>query len=95
MFLTLPLWRRPEEIFALARVAVLARAAGQERAVADMAAFLAHRFDAAVDIVPHTPVEISSSELRARLFRGEGAALLPDGVFDYIRVRRLYACQTT
>ncbi|MDR0381941.1 MAG: nicotinate (nicotinamide) nucleotide adenylyltransferase [Oscillospiraceae bacterium] len=95
MFLTLPAWRRPEEIFALARVAVMIRAAGQERAVTETAAFLAHRFDAAVDIVPHTPVEISSSELRARLARGEGAELLPDGVFDYIRARGLYACQTT
>ncbi|MDR1158557.1 MAG: nicotinate (nicotinamide) nucleotide adenylyltransferase [Oscillospiraceae bacterium] len=95
MFLMLPTWRRPEEIFALARIAVLVRAAGQERAVAETAAFLTHRFDAAVNIVPHTPVEISSSALRVQLVRGEGAALLPAGVFDYIRTRGLYACQTT
>ena len=90
MFLTLHEWARAEEILATTRVAVLVRARGQAEAVRRQAAFLAHRYNAAVDWIPHEPVEISSTELRAMLREGRGREWLPDPVADYIREKGLY-----
>lgn len=90
MFLTLHRWRRPEEIFMLARVAVLAREDGQERAIAAAAAFLAHRYDAAIDIIPHAPLSVSSTRLREGLRRAQGETFLPEPVYAYICQKGLY-----
>ncbi len=90
MFLSLQEWYRAEDIFLLARVAVLARAAGQDKALAGHAAFLAHRFDAAIDIIPHTPIAVSSSELRLLLKAGGGRDYLPEPVAAYIAAHHLY-----
>ena len=49
---------------------------------------------AAGSIVPFaiTPVDVSASEVRRRLSKGENVAnLLPDAVLDYIAANNLYA----
>jgi len=93
MFLTLHEWYRAEEIFAAARVAVLVRAGGQENLIREQAAFLAHRYGAAVDWIPHEPVEISSTELRAMLGENRGWEYLPGKVGDYIKEKGLYGAK--
>ncbi len=93
MFLSLHTWYQAEDVMAAARIAVLARDVGRQCEVAAQAAFLAHRFDAAIDIVPHTPVEVSSSELRNMLRQGEGQSHLPEEVYQYIVKRGLYTAK--
>ncbi|MDR3207758.1 MAG: nicotinate (nicotinamide) nucleotide adenylyltransferase [Oscillospiraceae bacterium] len=90
MFLTLHEWRRAEDILGTAGIAVLARAEGQDATLKAQAAFLAHRFGASIALIPHTPVDVSSTTLRALLRTGGGRAYLSEPVCDYIRARGLY-----
>ncbi len=90
MFLSIQSWRDPERIFAAARIAVLSRENNQESEVYRHAEFLMHRFDAAVDILPHKPVEVSSTHLRHLLGRGLGEEWIPQAVLSYIRANGLY-----
>jgi nicotinate-nucleotide adenylyltransferase len=71
-------WHRWQELFALARIAVFARPGWQAA-------------DARAETVAIEPSEVSSSEIRARLARGEDvSALVPARVHAYIREHRLY-----
>ena len=71
-------WHRPQEVKRLARIAVFAR---PEVAL-----------DHAVKVIPMKAMNISASEVRARIARGEAIAhLVPTAVADYIAARRLYA----
>ena len=88
MLRTLDRWFEPETIFAHARIAALARSGGDDLEPA--ARSLRERFGARVEVLPCEPVEVSSTELRAALQRGETPALLPEPVLDYIRERGLY-----
>jgi nicotinate-nucleotide adenylyltransferase len=71
-------WHRWREILELAEIAVFARpgwSAGDGR----------------VQHVPFEPLDISASDIRARVGRGESiAALVPPAVADYIRREGLY-----
>jgi len=93
MFLTLHEWARAAELLAVTRVAVLARAGGQDSAISRQGAFLAHRYGAAIEWIPHEPVEISSTELRAMLRSGHGREFLPEAVYEYILEKRLYGVE--
>jgi nicotinate-nucleotide adenylyltransferase len=90
MFLTLHEWIRAADILTHTRVAVLIRAVGQEEAVRQQADFLAAHYGAVIDRIEHTPLEISSTELRALLRDGRGRTYIPEPVFGYIRENRLY-----
>ena len=90
MLLTLHEWHRVDELLAFTRVAALVRAADQETVMRRQAAFLAHRYGAAIDWIDHTPVEISSSEIRTALRRGQGKDHLPEPVAAYIQKKHLY-----
>jgi nicotinate-nucleotide adenylyltransferase len=71
-------WYRPQDVKRLARIAVFARPgiALSER----------------VHLVPMEPMAISSSEIRARLGRGEDiSTLVPPAVANYIAAQRLYS----
>ena len=71
-------WRRPEEIKRLARIAVIGRPGYELEGKG-------------VRLVPMQPLDVSSSEIRARVGRGEDiGALLPAAVANYIRRERLY-----
>ena len=93
-FAELPLWRRWEEIPELARVAVLARPGWKlAEALAQAPPALRQAAGAGRVIVLDTsPVPVSSTELRARLARGEAppAGWVPDMVLEYIRKYDLY-----
>ena len=92
MFLTLHQWREPEVITALAGVCTFARAASDSLAALDaQAARLEKDFGAATRVLrlPHV-VEVSSTQLRALLAKGEGQDCLAPAVYGYIIRRGLY-----
>jgi nicotinate-nucleotide adenylyltransferase len=70
-------WYRPQDVKKLARIAVFARPG--------------IALSARVHLVPMEPMAISSSEIRARVGRGEDiSALVPPAVANYIAAQRLY-----
>ena len=74
-------WREPDRIQRLASIAVLAR--GGDRTPASE--------DATVQVIKTRRVDISSTELRARVADGRTIrGFMPDTVVDYITEHRLY-----
>lgn len=96
MFLSLHIWRRPEDIIALAHIAPFSRETEDESAAFDaQKAYLEQHFAARVTVIPNPQVvEVSSTEIRARLARGQGGELLPPPVWGYIQRERLYGTRT-
>jgi nicotinate-nucleotide adenylyltransferase len=85
----LPRWREPEELARLADWAAYARPGHAWEVLSEPAppGFKVHRVEADGGAV----WDISSSEIRARLARGESVAgMLPDKVIEYIREKGLY-----
>ena len=71
-------WHRWREILELASIAVVARPGWPPA-------------DGRVQFVPMEPLDISASDIRARLERGEDvSAMVPPKVLDYIRKHGLY-----
>lgn len=88
----LPTWTRPEDIYAVARIAVMKRSDEivDPTIHDDNLAGLSEK----VDIIPAplSGVWISSSEITERLKEGKSVRyLIPDVVLDYIREHGLYA----
>ena len=70
-------WHRPDEVQRLARIGVFARPGISLKDT---------------PVIPMQPMPISSSEIRARVARGDDiSALVPRAVADYIAQHRLYA----
>jgi len=70
-------WHRPQDVQRLARIAVFARPGIPLKNVA---------------VIPMEPMQISASEIRARVARGEDiSALVPPAVASYIAQHGLYA----
>ena len=77
-------WREPEEVARLAHLVVLARGDGRNGTT-----ILHSRFP--VLTVPVTRVDISATEIRRRVARGESIRyFVPDAVREIIRRERLY-----
>ncbi|MBS0338017.1 MAG: nicotinate (nicotinamide) nucleotide adenylyltransferase [Proteobacteria bacterium] len=73
-------WHRWQDLFGLSRIAVFARP-GETLAGAQR-----------VTVVPMSPLDISSTAIRARIAAGDPPrGLLPDAVLDYIQTNRLYS----
>jgi nicotinate-nucleotide adenylyltransferase len=78
-------WHRWRELFSLARVAVVARPGWAPEASAEV------RSAGQVLRVEMAPLEISSTEIRARVTRGaDVSGMLPPAVLEYISTHRLY-----
>ena len=95
MFLSLQTWREPETIMALAGICAFSRAhADRDAAFAAQAELLKKTYGAQVRVI-HQPeiVEISSTQLRERLAKGEGQEYLPPSVYGYLLRRGLYGVQ--
>ncbi len=92
MFLSLQDWRRPEDIMALAHIAPFSRETEDESAVfAAQKVRLEREYGAQITLVPNPQVvDISSSEVREKLARGEGEDMLPPAVWGYIQREHLY-----
>ncbi len=91
MLLSLHTWRKPERIYELATVCAMSRGDDYSK-LAEYAELYSEKGLRAV-IVDVPPIELSSTELRERLARGEDIRdSVPDKVADYIRERGLYSC---
>jgi nicotinate-nucleotide adenylyltransferase len=78
-------WHRWRDLFGLARLAVVARPGWAPEASAEV------RAAGPVLRVEMAPIDISSTEIRARIARGENVSgMLPPPVLDYISTHRLY-----
>lgn len=95
MFLTLPAWHCPEDIFRLADVVGIARENDPEKTEEMQRAAEKYRrtYGAVARLLTVPPVEISSGELRTMLQKdglAEAGQYLSAPVADYIRQRGLY-----
>ena len=93
MFLTLQDWHTPEEILSLAGIAAFGRTeADTEELFSAQRDSLYRTYPQARIFTLTVPgvVDVSSTELRDLLARGEGANLLPPAVYGYILRERLY-----
>ena len=93
MFLTLQAWHTPEEILSLAGIAAFGRTeADTEELFSAQRDYLYRTYPQARIFTLTIPgvVDVSSTELRALLARGEGANLLPPAVYGYILREGLY-----
>lgn len=93
MFLTLHTWHEPERILSLAGVAAFGRTeADTEELFSVQRDFLCRRYPQARIFTLSIPgvVDVSSTELRERLAKGEGAGLLAPAVYGYILREKLY-----
>lgn len=91
MFLTVQNWHEAETVMKLTVLCASPRSADGLLRLREHGKYLETRFGASVRIadIPYMPV--SSTEIREKIGRGEDAAgLLPPGVADYIKKRRLY-----
>jgi nicotinate-nucleotide adenylyltransferase len=91
MFLTLQDWHEPETVLSLAGVCAFGRSRGDEESFARQKKFLEERYGARVEIVSIPDlVEVSSTQLREALRKGEGQEFLPQAVYGYILREKLY-----
>ena len=93
MFLTLQAWHAPEKVLELAGIAAFGRTeADTEELFAIQREYLMHTYPGARIFTLTIPgvVDVSSTELREKLKRGEGGALLAPAVYGYILLRGLY-----
>lgn len=92
MFLTLQNWHEPEKIMELAGICAFGRTEQDGEAVfAPQRAFLQERYNARLlTITLPGLVDISSTQLREALDRGQGEEYLCPAVYGYILLNRLY-----
>ena len=93
MFLTLQAWHTPEEILSLAGIAAFDRTeADTEELFSAQRDYLYRTYPQARIFTLTIPgvVDVSSTELRTMLARGEGGNLLPPAVYGYILREGLY-----
>lgn len=93
MFLTLQTWHAPEEILSLAGIAAFGRTEEDtEELFSAQRDYLYKTYPQARIFTLTVPgvVDVSSTELREQLVRGEGASLLAPAVYGYILREGLY-----
>ena len=93
MFLTLQTWHEPERILSLAGIAAFGRSeADMEELFSVQRDYLYRTYPQARIFTLTIPgvVDVSSTELRERLARGEGGGLLAPAVYGYILREGLY-----
>lgn len=88
--LDLPHWHKPNEILTCARIAAAVRPGAElDRRQLDKIVYGLGRW---LDWVPMEPIDLSASELRARIARGEDVSDdVPSAVWQYARDHHLYA----
>jgi len=93
MFLTLQAWRSPEKILSLAGIAAFGRTeADSEELFAVQREYLSRTYPQARIFTLTIPgvVDISSTELRERLAKGNGSEFLAPAVYGYVLREGLY-----
>ncbi len=93
MFLTLQTWYAPEKILSLAGIAAFGRTEEDtEELFSVQREYLCRTYPQARIFTLTIPgvVDVSSTELREKLARGEGSSLLAPAVYGYVLRERLY-----
>ena len=90
MFLTLAHWREAETIFRLASIAPAARTEEDVAMLLEKEAEYKRRFGATIYPIRAEVLELSSSQIRDAVRRGEGNLLLPESVNQYVKRMGLY-----
>jgi len=93
MFLSIEQWRDFDGLIRRVTPAVFPRAGGDRESVAAFAASLREKYGAETELVPHEPVEISSTEVRALLPFRRGREYLSPEVYAYIIRKRAYGAK--
>ena len=84
-------WWKPEEILSYCTLIVALRGDKEERAILNKAADLKEKYNASIILLPERKFDISSTEIREKIKRGESVRyLLPDKVISYIEKNGLY-----
>lgn len=86
-------WKNFREILDKATLAVVTRRDGDLKRVRERADYLARQYGARVQLVPHSEVEISSTDLRAMLPMRRGSEFLSDRVYSEIIKNRYYGAK--
>ncbi len=90
----LPRWREPEAVLELARFGVVTRAGTTEQVARESLSHLPGNWQERVAFLAMTNIDISSSDIRARLLAKRSVRyLLPPNVQEYIAVHELYAAK--
>ena len=90
-FAELPQWSRPAELIGLCRLAVMPRVDGPDVDLEDLETRVRGVSERTTMLRDAPRIDVSSSELRGRLERGESVRdLLPEAVEAYIARRGLY-----
>lgn len=84
MFLSFQSWYRWQHILDNCTLAVLSREDFDRQEIEDYRRRLEVECAARVTVIPHTPLPMSSTEIRERLRRGLGSDELPQAVYAYI-----------
>ena len=93
MFLTLQAWREPERILSLAGIAAFGRTEEDTEELFSLQRNHLYRTYPQARLFTLTVpgvIDVSSTELREKLKRGEGGSLLPPAVYGYILRENLY-----
>ena len=91
MFFCLDRWREPLEIMELCTVVVMMRTLTELSIVEETAEKYRKKYGAKVQIIDEEPIDVSSSDVRDWLSRGETVrGLVPDAVCEYIENNGLY-----
>ena len=90
MLLGFELWFRFEEILRECTLAALSRVGNDTEELQQCAQTLREKYGARICFVEHSPVVISSSEIRDALRQGSGQEYLTPGEWAYIRENGLY-----
>ncbi len=90
MFLSLLMWREADWLCENISLCVMSRQQGSDAAIAAHAERLRGEFGARVTIVPVPVLELSSTQLRERLPKGEGSEYIEPAVMGYILRHRLF-----
>ena len=95
MFLTLHQWHEPEAVLSLAGVCAFGRSTEDTEAMFAPQRERLHRQFGAQVVTMAIPdlVEVSSTDLRELLAKGEGREYLPQAVYGYILRKKLYGTQ--
>lgn len=93
MFLTLGNWYRPDIICARAEIVLMRREndSSVDDEIKHYSSLLKDKFNARISIISAPALEISSTDIRSAIVRGEDvSALVPESVLKYINDKKIY-----
>lgn len=84
-------WWKPEDIFKSCPLIVASRGEKDESVILNKAVELKEKYNAHIILLPERKFDLSSSEIREKIKRGESVRyLLPDKVISFIEKNKLY-----